>query len=77
MVGVELLVQFCPLTHRCFSIVVKSERVVFDFGFEIDGVGLSFGVDLIGKNNKFYEHIWSNIWHLHRVKLSDILVLKL
>ena len=33
-------------TYRGFRIVVKGERVVFGFGFEIDGLGFGSKVDL-------------------------------
>ena len=44
---VEFPVQFRPLTHQGFRIVVKNERVVFGFWVEIDRLGFSFGVDLV------------------------------
>ena len=59
--------------------MVKSERVIFGFGFEIVGVRFGFGVDLVkvDLNDKVGEHIWSNIWQLDMVVLHNILVLEL
>lgn len=47
VVWVEFPVQLRPPTRRGFGIVIESERVVFGFRFEIDGVGFGFGVDLV------------------------------